>query len=91
MADKKVEIQLEEQWKSIGISNDFIFCKVMMDTDLLEQLVRLILPELKFERLLIHNQETIEIGRDIHGVRFDLLTTSEDGTIVEIEMQVVSR
>ena len=63
----------------------------MQEQDLLEELVRLILPELKFEHLIIHNQESIEIGRDIHGVRFDLLTTSEDGTIVEIEMQVVNR
>ena len=91
MADKTIEIQLEEQWESIGISNDFVFCKIMQEQELLEELVRLILPELKFEHLIIHNQESIEIGRDIHGVRFDLLTTSEDGTIVEIEMQVVSR
>ena len=91
MADKKLEIQLEEQWESIGISNDFIFCKVMQERELLEELVRNILPDLRFKYLEIRNQETIEIGRDIHGVRFDLLTTSEDGTIVEIEMQVVNR
>ena len=90
MADK-IELQIMNEWESIGISNDFVFCKIMQERELLEYLVRLILPDMKFERLFIKNQETIEIGRDIHGVRFDLLTTSEDGTIVEIEMQIVNR
>ncbi len=58
MADK-IEIQLEEQWKSIGISNDFIFGKVMQDTELLEELVRNILPDLKFE----HYVRSISLGK----------------------------
>ena len=49
MADKTIEIQFEEQWKSIGTSNDFVFCKIMQEQELLEELVRFILPELKFE------------------------------------------
>ena len=35
MADKSLEIQLGEQWESIGISNDFIFCKIMQEQDVI--------------------------------------------------------
>ncbi len=85
------ELQFADEWESIGISNDFIFCRIMQDQSLLEELVRIILPDLKFERLDIKSQKTIEIGMDIHGVRFDIFTTSEDGTVIEIEMQAISR
>ena len=43
--------RLNEQWKSIGISNDFVFCKVMQDKELLSELIRRILPDLKFTDL----------------------------------------
>ncbi len=86
-----IELQIIDEWESIGISNDFIFCKVMQDSSLLEELVRIILPDLKFIKLISHPQESVEIGRDIHGVRFDILAASEDGTVIEIEMQVISR
>ena len=91
MPDNKIEIELMEEWESIGICNDFIFCKVMQEPKLLEVLVRIILPDLQFERLDVRSQDSVEIGLDIHGVRFDIFTTSEDGTVIEIEMQVISR
>lgn len=82
--------RLNEQWKSIGISNDFVFCKVMQDKELLSELIRRILPDLKFTDLKIDGQKTIEIGPDIHGVRFDVFATMEDGRIVDIELQVLN-
>ena len=82
--------RLNEQWKSIGISNDFVFCKVMQDKEPLSELIRRILPDLKFTDLKIDGQKTIEIGPDIHGVRFDVFATMEDGRIVDIELQVLN-
>ena len=82
--------RLNEQWKNIGISNDFVFCKVMQDKELLSELIRRILPDLKFTDLKIDGQKTIEIGPDIHGVRFDVFATMEDGRIVDIELQVLN-
>ena len=82
--------RLNEQWKNIGISNDFVFCKVMQDKELLSELIRRILPDLKFTDLKIDGQKTIEIGPDIHGVRFDVFATMEDGGIVDIELQVLN-
>ena len=78
------------EWDSLDITNDFIFCKVMQDESLLEELVRMILPDITFDSLEVVAQKTIEIGKDIHGVRFDIFAKSDDGTVIAIEMQVVN-
>ncbi len=83
-------LAFEQQWESLGISNDFIFCKVMQDKELLADLIRMIIPNLRFDDIYIEPQKTIDAGLDIHGVRFDIFATSSDGTVVEIEMQVVN-
>ena len=85
----EIEQQVIKQWETIGISNDFVFCKVMQDEKLLGELIRRILPDLKFKELAIQAQRAVEIGKDIHGVRFDIFATLEDGSVVEIEMQVL--
>ncbi len=85
----EIEEQVIQEWRTIGISNDFIFCKIMQDKDLLAELIRLVLPDLRFKELDVQAQRAVEIGMDIHGVRFDIFATLEDGSIVEIEMQVL--
>ncbi len=86
----ELERRIEEAWESIGICNDFIFCKIMQDEELLAELLRRILPDLKFTKLDIQAQKTVEIGPDIHGVRFDVFAELDDGNTVEIEMQVLN-
>ena len=87
--DRKFEAEIQKQWDAIGIDNDFIFGKVMQDKELLKELVRMILPNLEFTDLEIEAQKSIEHGMDIHGVRFDIFVTTEEGETVEIEMQVI--
>ncbi len=82
--------QIEQSWESIGICNDFIFCKIMQDEELLAELIKRILPDLKFCRLDIQAQKSVEIGPDIHGVRFDVFAELDDGSTAEIEMQVMN-
>ena len=84
------EQELSASWDASTITNDFIFCKVMQDKELLSELVHMILPGLKFNDLLIQAQKPIEIGMDIHGVRFDIFALDENGTAIEIEMQVLN-
>ena len=86
---KEIEQQIAEKWESISICNDFVFCKIMQDEELLAELIRRILPDLMFKKLDIQAQKTVEIGPDIHGVRFDVFVELEDGSVVEIEMQVL--
>ena len=85
----EIESRVIKQWETIGISNDFVFCKIMQDEELLSELIRRILPELKFEKIYVQAQKVVEIGTDIHGVRFDVFVAVEEGSIVEIEMQVL--
>lgn len=87
----EIEEELINQWESSGICNDFVFCKVMQDKELLAELIRLIIPDLQFKDLDVHAQHVIEIGMDIHGVRFDVFVTLETGDVVEIEMQVLDQ
>ena len=63
----------------------------MQDEELLRELVHLILPELRFEKLSIQTQQAVEIGMDIRGVRFDIFVTLEDQRVIDIEMQVLNR
>ena len=86
---KQVEQTVISEWEAITICNDFVFCKIMQDEELLSELIRLILPDLKFKQLSVQAQRAVDIGVDIHGVRFDIFVTLEDGSVVEIEMQVL--
>ena len=61
----------------------------MQDKKLLTELISLILPDLTFVDLWIESQKSVEFGLDVHGVRFDIFATLDDGTTVEIEMQVL--
>ena len=84
------EQELSASWDASTITNDFIFCKVMQDKELLSELVHMILPDLKFRDLIVQEQKPIEIGMDIHGVRFDIFALDDNGTAIEIEMQVLN-
>ena len=82
------EQTLLKQWESLGISNDFIFCKVMENEELLTELIHLILPEIEFTDLTIIAQKAEKDGLDTHGVRFDIFVKDETGRVIEMEMQV---
>ncbi|MCR5118643.1 MAG: Rpn family recombination-promoting nuclease/putative transposase [Lachnospiraceae bacterium] len=46
---------------------------------------------MKFDKLEIREQKEVEIGPDIHGIRFDIYATDEKGRMIVIEMQVLNR
>ena len=49
----EVESRVIQQWETIGITNDFVFCKVMQDKTSLSEMIRIILPKLKFMELQV--------------------------------------
>ena len=59
---------LIKQWETLGISNDYIFCKVMENEELLTELIHLILPEIEFTDLTIIAQMSEKERLDTHGV-----------------------
>ena len=56
LAEQKIAAKVIKEWETIGISNDFVFCKVMQDGELLEGLIQLILPDLQFKEIIIQAQ-----------------------------------
>ena len=87
----EIEEKLSEKWENITISNDFVFSKVMQDEKLLAELVHMVLPDLNFTELYIQSQRSVELGLDIHGVRFDIFVLDDEENAIEIEMQVINR
>ena len=82
------EGDFQRKWESLGISNDFIFGKVMQDEELCAELLCTIFPGLKIGRVSFpEKQKTISEGVDIHGVRLDIFTRDEFGKLFNMEME----
>ena len=75
-------------WESIGLSNDFLFGKVMSDPVLCKELLEMILPELDIERIEYPElQKPIRPDVDARSVRLDVYVRDGKGTVYDIEMQ----
>lgn len=84
----KIEIQYTK-WEELGISNDFLFGKVMQDTELCKELLQRILPDLDIERIEYPElQKSINIDMDARSVRLDVYVKDDRETVYDIEMQV---
>ncbi len=82
---------LKEQktdWEELGISNDFLFGKVMQDAELCRELLQRILPDLKIDRIEYPEaQKSIRLDMDAKSVRLDVYVKDDRNTVYDIEMQ----
>ena len=77
------------KWEELGISNDFLFGKVMQDTELCKELLQRILPHLDIERIEYPQlQKSISVDMDARSVRLDVYVKDDRETVYDIEMQV---
>ena len=75
-------------WEEIGISNDFLFGKVMQEPELCKELLKRILPELDIIRVEYPElQKTIKPDADAKSVRLDVYVNDDKKTLYDIEMQ----
>ena len=75
-------------WEEIGISNDFLFGKVMQEPELCKELLQRILPELDIIRVEYPEvQKTIKPDADAKSVRMDVYVNDDKKTVYDIEMQ----
>ncbi|MBR1439273.1 MAG: Rpn family recombination-promoting nuclease/putative transposase [Synergistaceae bacterium] len=80
---------LRQKWLSLTIADDFMFGKVFQDAGLCRDLIRIILPELDVERVEFpERQKSLNEGIFMHGVRFDVYTRTNNGEIIDVEMQM---
>lgn len=83
------QTELNTIWESLGISNDFMFGKVMQDAELCKELLQRILPDLEIDRIEYPEaQKSIKSDADAKSVRLDVYVRDGKGTVYDIEMQV---
>ena len=83
------QTELNTIWESLGISNDFLFGKVMQDAELCKELLQRILPDLRIDRIEYpETQKGIRPDSDAKSVRLDVYVQDGKDTVYDIEMQV---
>ena len=76
-------------WDELGISNDFLFGKIMRNPELCRELLQRILPDLDIERIEYpETQKSIQPDVDARSVRLDVYVKDDKDTVYDIEMQV---
>ena len=77
----------EKSWENLGLSNDFLFGKVMRNPELCKEMLELIL-EVEIERLEFPEaQKSIDEEKDAKGVRLDVYVKNGNGEAYNIEVQ----
>ncbi len=76
-------------WKDLGISNDFMFGKVMQNPELCKELLQRILSGVEIECIEYPElQKNINVDMDARSVRLDVYVKDEKEVVYDIEMQV---
>ncbi len=85
----KNQTELSTEWESLGISNDFLFGKIMQDAELCKELLQRILPDIEIDHIEYPElQKTIKSDVDAKSVRLDVYVKDGKGSVYDIEMQM---
>ena len=88
MAETEQNLDMQKRWEALGISNDFLFGKVMRDPELCKELLQRIFPDMKIDRVEFPTvQKTIRVDADAKSIRLDLYVVDDVGAVYDIEMQ----
>lgn len=83
---------LLKKWEDAGLTDDYVFNKVMLDHDICLEVLQRILPELHIKKIkILNSQQEFTVAPDAKAVRFDIYTTDENGNHYDIEMQVADK
>ena len=78
---------LEERWQNLTITNDFVFCKAMLDPDLCREVLEAIL-DISIERVeYVGHQDQLDASPSGKTIRLDVYVRDENGTVFNVEMQ----
>ena len=79
----------QTEWEKLGISNDFLFGKVMQDAELCKELLQIIFPNMKIDHIEYPVlQKTNNMDADAKSIRLDVYIVDNKGTVYDIEMQM---
>lgn len=87
--DKRVEIEnFDKQWEELSISNDFLFMKVMQNSELCKELLHRILQDLDIDHIEYPElQKEIKEDMEAKSIRLDAYVKGNKEIIYNIEMQ----
>ncbi len=79
-----------KSWKEATFTNSFIFAAVLSENmDITKELISLFNPELHIKEIsLIEDEKPIQFSTLNKYIRLDILATLDDGTLVNVEMQM---
>ena len=78
----------QTNWEDLGISNDFLFGKVMQNPRLCQELLQRILPDLKIDHIEYPElQKAIKPDADAKSIRLDVYVKDNENIVYNIEMQ----
>lgn len=82
--------QNNQIWDSLGLSDNFIFTKVMRDERLCQKMLETILG-LSIDHIeYIDTEKTIDEAMDAHGVRLDVYVKDAAQTVYNVECQTTN-
>lgn len=82
---------IAKNWEEIGISNDFLFGKIMRNPKLCKELLERILPDIEIDHVEYpETQKTILPDVNEKSVKLNLYINGDDKTVYDLEMQVVN-
>ena len=91
MSDRIIDESLlppEKRWENLTLANDFLFGKVMRDTELCTEMIRRILPDMDIGHIeFTQPQKSEKHSLDTRGVRFDVYAKSDNRKIFDCEVQ----
>lgn len=89
-SSKTATIDIERAWENIGISNDFLFGKLMRQyPGLCKKLLQRILPGLAIDHIeILETQKSIDQDVDARSVRLDVYLSDDKERVYSIEMQM---
>ncbi|MFI3172891.1 MAG: Rpn family recombination-promoting nuclease/putative transposase, partial [Eubacteriales bacterium] len=74
-------------WENIGISNNFIFGKVMQNPDICKEFLEMVLG-IKIDHIEYPMiEKTMKLSHDSKGIRLDVYVADDKHTVYNIEMQ----
>ena len=81
------ELNMRKKWEELGISNSFIFGKVMQNPEICKEFLEIVL-DIKIDRIEYpFVEKTLKLTYDGKGVRLDVYVADGKNTVYNIEMQ----
>ena len=86
----KITLPEEQYWENLKLSNDFMFAKVMRNSELCKELLERLL-DMPIDHIEYpEEQKVIDIAKDSKSVRLDVYVKDGKGTVYNVEIQTTS-